>query len=615
MILRYIEIQMKRLSCIIAGILLISLNGWAVKAESHLVEIRQPDGTFISVVLHGDEYSHYYTTDDGVLLVQSQGAYYIASTEAKGKLFATPILAHNRSQRSANEKRAIAAQDVERYLNESSAEAALRRISKEPIAESRYLFPHKGSPRAIVILAEFEDVKFTIEDPQRSFDDYFNSHERLVNYGRGENRNASSVSKYFSDVSFGQFVPEFDVYGPVQVPKPLSHYGGTKSGGDDENMKDLFQDACSLMDETIDYSQYDANDDGWVDLVIIIYAGYSESWTRNSVDCIWPKSGIVNGGTYDGKKVLRYVVSAELVGYPGCWGSKPFERINGIGIMCHEFCHALGLPDLYPIDKSAKVDNQGMEYWSLMDGGANLSNGYSPTALNAWEREAFGWIEIPTLDETQDLTLTPIDAGGKAYRILNDNDSSGHEYFIIENIQKVGHNIDQRGHGMLVYHVDYDSLAFSMTHNNVNNIIGLPRMTVVPADKFLLAEYNIGKTIDGVSINRNDFLNELAGDPFPGSSNVRELTDMTNHVNFKVYNGEKLDKGFCNIFEDETGVISLSFITNYSDYALDVHEIKSNHQGGYDEIYTLDGRRTLRPGKGIYIVRMKDGKKQIVVWK
>lgn len=601
--------------CLIAVFLMISLNGWAVKADSHLVEIRQPDGTFISVVLHGDEYSHYYTTDDGVLLVQSHGAYYIASTKVKGQLSATPILAHNRSQRSENERRAIAAQDVERFVNESSAEVALRRISKESIAESGSLFPHKGSPRAIVILAEFEDVKFTIEDPQRSFDDYFNSPESLVNYGRGENKNLSSVSKYFSDVSFGQFVPQFDVYGPVQVPNPLSYYGGAESGGKGENMRDLFQDACSLMDETIDYSQYDANDDGRVDLVIIIYAGYSESMSGNSADCIWPKAGTVNGGTYDGKKVSRYAVSAELTGYPGCWGSEPFERINGIGTMCHEFCHTLGLPDLYPTVQSAKGDNQGMEYWSLMDSGNYLSNGYQPTALNAWEREAFGWINISTLDETQDLTLTPIDAGGKAYRILNDNDSSGHEYFIIENIQKIGCNIAQKGHGMLVYHVDYDSLAFSMPHNNVNNIVGHPRMTVVPADNCLFAQYNIGKTIDGVRITNSYFYSELAGDPFPGSGNVRELTEMTNHVNFKVYNGDKLDKGFCNIFEDENGVISLSFITNYSDYMLDIHEIKSTPQGVYDEIYTLDGRRILKPGKGVYIVRMKDGKKQIVVWK
>ena len=197
---------MKRLYYIIAALLLISLESWAVKADYRSVEIRQPDGTFVSVVLHGDEFFHYYTTDDGVLLVQSQGAYYIASTDAEGKLSATSLLAHNRNQRSENERKAVAAQDVDRFIEEASTEAAIRRSNRrEPIAESESLFPHSGSPRAIVILAEFEDVRFTIEEPQRSFDAYFNSHEPLVNYGRKEDANISSVSKYFSDVSFEQF--------------------------------------------------------------------------------------------------------------------------------------------------------------------------------------------------------------------------------------------------------------------------------------------------------------------------------------------------------------------------------------------------------------------------
>lgn len=601
---------MKRLYYIIAALLLISLESWAVKADYRSVEIRQPDGTFVSVVLHGDEFFHYYTTDDGVLLVQSQGAYYIASTDAEGKLSATSLLAHNRNQRSENERKAVAAQDVDRFIEEASTEAAIRRSNRrEPIAESESLFPHSGSPRAIVILAEFEDVRFTIEEPQRSFDAYFNSHEPLVNYGRKEDANISSVSKYFSDVSFEQFVPQFDVYGPVQVPNSLSHYGGTTSGGDGENMPALFQDACSLMDETIDYSQYDANDDGRVDLVIIIYAGYSEAMSGNSTECIWPKSGSVAGGTYDGKKVSRYAVSAELNGFPGCFASEPLKRINGIGTMCHEFCHTLGLPDFYPTYKDVKGNNQGMEYWSLMDSGNYLTNGYTPVALNAWEREALGWIDIPTLDETQDLTLTPLDAGGKAYRILNDHDSSGHEYFIIENIQKDGYNYAQKGHGMLVYHVDYDPTRFTLVYNNVNNEPGHPRMTVVPADNCLFAQYNVGKTIDGVKIINAYFYNELAGDPFPGSSNVGELTDMTGHVNFKVYNGDILDKGFCNIVEDETGVISLSLITNYSEYyALGISDISYHQQGEPEHIYTLDGRRTTKSRNGIYIVKTKDGK-------
>ena len=84
------------------------------------------------------------------------------------------------------------------------------------------------------------------------------------------------MGKYFSDVSFGAFTPQFDVYGPVSLPDSLKVYGGTTSGGDGENMTKLFRDACTLMDDSLDFSQYDANNDGEVDLIIIIYAGYSE---------------------------------------------------------------------------------------------------------------------------------------------------------------------------------------------------------------------------------------------------------------------------------------------------------------------------------------------------
>ena len=597
---------MKRLYYIIAALLLISLESWAVKADYRSVEIRQPDGTFVSVVLHGDEFFHYYTTDDGVLLVQSQGAYYIASTDAEGKLSATSLLAHNRNQRSENERKAVAAQDVDRFIEEASTEAAIRRSNRrEPIAESESLFPHSGSPRAIVILAEFEDVRFTIEEPQRSFDAYFNSHEPLVNYGRKEDANISSVSKYFSDVSFEQFVPQFDVYGPVQVPNPLSYYGGTASSGNDENMPALFQDACSLMDETIDYSQYDANDDGRVDLVIILYAGYSQSMSGNSAECIWPKSGSVAGGTYDGKKVSRYAVNAELNGFPGCWSSAPFERINGIGTMCHEFCHALGLPDFYPTKESVKGNNQGMEYWSLMDSGNYLTNGYTPVALNAWEREAFGWIDIPTLNDTQDLTLTPLDAGGKAYRILNDHDSSGHEYFIIENIQKVGHNYYQKGHGMLVYHVDYNKSYFTLGQKP-NETKNHPRMTVVAADGLLLSSTNCNDSI-------RLYYQEMNGDPFPGTSGVTSLTDDMTRQDGKsmlfTYKG-KLNKPLYNI-KEEDGIITFDFLKDFSASGInDPIQLKDEND---HRIFTLDGRYAGNDlhalPKGIYVV----GKRKILV--
>lgn len=579
---------------------------YAVKAWPFPVDMRQSDGTTITVVMHGDEDFCYYTTLDGVLLARQNNNFYVATINSEGELIATEQLAHNAELRTAAERKLANNQNRSLFLQTGQAEASRRKIRREPISTTGTMFPHEGTPKAVVILAEFKDTTFTIENPKLSFHEYFNSLSKLEDHGRGESSNTCSIAKYFQEVSFGKYVPQFDVYGPVKLPSALKTYGGTKADGKDEKMDLLFQDACALMDDSLDFSQYDANNDGNVDLVIVVYAGYSQSMTGNSNECIWPKSGMTTGGKYDGKTVSRYAVNAELNGFPGCWSKAPFKRINGIGTMCHEFCHALGMPDFYPTIASVKGDNQGMEYWSLMDSGNYISNGYHPVALNAWEREAFGWMEIPTLTESADLEIRSIDAGGTAYRIANDNDVEGHEYFVIENIQNIRINQGQKGHGLVVYHVDYDKNAFSLTTNNVNNQKGHPRMTVVPADGLLFAQYNIGKTIDGKEISTADFYTQLAGDPFPGTSGVTELNDTTGTVNFKVYNGEMFNKALSGITEND-GVINLRFISDFTSGIS--HTPTASALPSDDSIYTLDGRKVgsnpeVLP-RGIYITRGK----------
>ena len=579
---------------------------YAVKAWPFPVDMRQSDGTTITIVMHGDEDFSYYTTLDGVLLTRLDNDFYVATINSEGELISTGQLAHNAELRTAAERKLANDQNRTLFIQTGQAEANRRKMRREPVSTTKTSFPHEGTPKAVVILAEFKDTTFSIENPKLSFHEYFNSLSKLEDLGRGESANTCSISKYFQEVSFGKYVPQFDVYGPVKLPSALKTYGGTREDGKDEKMDLLFQDACALMDDSLDFSQYDANNDGIVDLVIVVYAGYSQSMTGNSNECIWPKAGTTTGGKYDGKTVSQYAVNAELNGYPGCWSKAPFERINGIGTMCHEFCHTLGLPDFYPTVASVKGDNQGMEYWSLMDSGNYNGNGYHPVALNAWEREAFGWMEIPTLTESTDLEVKSIDAGGTAYRIANDNDVEGHEYFVIENIQNIRLNQGQRGHGLVVYHVNYDKNAFSVSGNSVNIQKGHPRMTVVPADGLLFAQYNIGKTIDGKVISSTDFYTQLAGDPFPGTSGVTELNDTTGTVNFQVYNGEKLNKALSGITEND-GVINLRFISDFTSGIS--HTPTASALPSDDSIYTLDGRNVGNNPenlpRGIYITRGK----------
>ena len=601
---------MKKILSILIG-LLCAFNCWAVKSYPFPVEVRQTDGATLTIVQHGDENFHYYTTLDGILLVQHEGAYYIGAVDEQGTLTATSLLAHDAAERSAEEVRQASLQNHAAFLAAGEKLRSMRRAKQEPIGDSDLRnFPHVGSPRAIVILAEFSDsVRYTLENPRRSFDEYFNGTSPLEDHGGGEARNFTSVGEYFMKVSFGQFTPQFDVYGPVTLPNSLATYGADHGGdGDGEHISLLVQDACRLMNDSLDFANYDCNDDDYVDLVIIVYAGYSQAISNNSSDCIWPKSGFLFGGTYDGKNVERYAAVSELNGFPGCWSSAPWERINGIGIMCHEFSHTLGLPDFYPTGDAWEGDNQSMEYWSLMDSGCYLNNGYKPCAFTAWEREALGWSEITPLDGNGRQEARPLDEGGTAYRISNP--ATPNEYFVLENVQTDGLNVYQKGHGLLVTHVEYDPTSFR--YNTVNNVKGHPRMTVVPADGLLFAGVNVGKTIDGKFIGNAEFYEELAGDPFPGTKGVTALNDTLGIVNYKFYtDGDKTNKALANICESEDGVITFDYIDDFEKYLLDIPTLTAPENDS-DAFYTIDGRRVV--GKfnelphGFYI---RQGKKLV----
>lgn len=567
----------------------------AVKVSPGPATIIQGDGTELTVIGHGDENFHYYTTTDGVLLYHKGHDYFIAGINDYGELVCTAQLAHELSERMAAEVELIEAQDKSKFFAFANGQATMAKAAGTASAvNGSTLFPHTGSPRVLVILAEFSDVKFTVNNPEEAFGQYFNKegHAVFTDYGNYDTYNEGSVRQYFTDMSFGAFTPEFDIVGPITLDNTLAYYGA----GDDY-MERFIPDVCNAVDADVDFSKYDQDNDGYADLIYVIYAGYSASWNGNSTDCIWPKSGtLINGGTYDGVTVFRYGVSNELNYTP----EKEKTCINGIGLFCHEFSHCMGMPDLYVTAETETqyADNQQMEYWSIMDYGTYLKDGYCPAAYTAWEREFFGWYGIETLHEAAAVELKTIDNEGKAYRIINDNNSTGNEYYIVENIQQKGWNGYQLGHGMLAIHVDYDENAFSLGDNSVNNTLGHPRMTVLAADGLLLNSWN--------ATSISDIKEESAGDPFPGTDGIHELTDAT-EVKPVVYTGSSLNKPIYDIQEDtSTGIITFKFldpdVTGIKDAIIE-KEYKDNR------VYTLDGRyagtKTESLGKGLYIINNK----------
>ena len=574
---------LKQLSLIVC-LMLCSLTTWAAKAESIPVQVRQADGSVVTVILRGDEHINWYTTLDGVLLVQGEdNNYYIGKVEKSGNLIATKQLAHEAHTRSQAERNLIAKQDKEKffaYVNKIAEESENAYdnspLTRGPIIDSGYngvpYFPHTGSPKALVILAEFQDTTFTIQDTKKVFTNYLMNENHFSDKRYNQDQNYKGVRGYFKDCSYGKFTPVFDVVGPIKLPKAHAVYG---AGND--RMDLLLADACAAVDGMVNFADYDANNDGIVDLVYVIYAGHSANTSGNKDTNIWPKSGTITiSNKFDGKSIRRYGVSNELNGSEKT--SKNNKKINGIGLFCHEFSHTLGLPDIYAYNTDAEnQDNQGMEYWDIMDGGTGIRGGRVPASYLAWEREVMGWMNIDELKN--DITinnLKSIDNGGKAYKIVNPKNSN--EYIVLQSIQKgawnQGWGDNTYGKGLFAYRISYKSGKVNI-FDYPNNLKGKPRVIPIPADGKILAAANAGGKL-------NVYTAQLNGDPYPYNG-INKIDKFT------MYDGTILKWSIFDIVEnDAERYVSFKFKNNETTGIESPSIIERSISN--NRIYTLDGR-------------------------
>ena len=387
-----------------------------------------------------------------------------------------------------------------------------------------------------------------------------------------QDQNYKGVRGYFKDCSYGKFTPVFDVVGPIKLPKAHAVYG---AGND--RMDLLLADACAAVDGMVNFADYDANNDGIVDLVYVIYAGHSANTSGNKDTNIWPKSGTITiSNKFDGKSIRRYGVSNELNGSEKT--SKNNKKINGIGLFCHEFSHTLGLPDIYAYNTDAEnQDNQGMEYWDIMDGGTGIRGGRVPASYLAWEREVMGWMNIDELKN--DITinnLKSIDNGGKAYKIVNPKNSN--EYIVLQSIQKgawnQGWGDNTYGKGLFAYRISYKSGKVNI-FDYPNNLKGKPRVIPIPADGKILAAANAGGKL-------NVYTAQLNGDPYPYNG-INKIDKFT------MYDGTILKWSIFDIVEnDAERYVSFKFKNNETTGIESPSIIERSISN--NRIYTLDGR-------------------------
>lgn len=523
---QYKNIMKRIITTLLLFFVLLEGTIQAIPAKRTTQTITQPDGTTLTTLLQGDENFHYLTTTDGIMLQEAaDGFMKYATVNTSGVLTASEYTAHDPGKRGEPEKAFI------KGINTAQINNAVQKIRVQE-SNPRWLadtdkpkFPNQGTVRGLIILAQFKDVKFAAENTPEEFRKMMNSEGYSANGATG------SARDYFIDQSSGVFTPEFDIVGPVTLPENMSFYGGNNIYGKDQNPAQMTVDACYAADTllNVDFSQYDSDNDGKVDLVFIIYAGYAEAQGGPAAS-VWPHAWNLEYAGFkdikmDGKQIYSYACSSERHGKAG-------TTMDGIGTFCHEFSHCLGLPDIYDTRYTGMV---GMGSWSLMDYGAYNNENRTPAGYSAYERYSVGWLNPVVLKDPQkDIELKAMDTANQAYLLVSDQNPN--EYYTIENRQQNKWDAYLPGHGMMIVHVDY---VPSLWESNVINssVAGHPHLQIVPAD--------------------NEF-DDYAGDLFPGTTQNTSFTDESEPAS-TLYSGGFLSKPLSNIREKD-GTITFDFM-------------------------------------------------------
>lgn len=502
---------MKRILLSISAVLAaIAIQAMPVK-PGICRNITLADGTVVKAELVGDEHLTYWRTADGACYRQTPSAGVFSKVEFSAL---------------QSEYDAVVAQKAAR--EKAILESARTSMPVRKVEGSKF----QGKKKCLVILANFADTKFK---PEHTLDLY----KQIIN---GENYSdetlgfKGSVRDYFKAQSGGQFEIDFDVVGPVDLPKGYAGYGKNDASGRDQAalVYPMVEDAVNLAkDQVTDWKQYDWDGDGLVEEVFVLYAGHGQAKYPQDPDLVWPHKSAIDPMTVaDGVKVSVYACSSEL-------GAT--EAIDGIGAFCHEFSHCMGLKDHYDINGRG----YGTGFWDIMCFGCYNGNSFLPAEYNSYEKMFCGWKEPIVLNaEPQKIEgMKALAAGGDTYIFYNDGNEN--EYYMLENRQKTGWDAALPGEGLIVLHVDYSKGAWE--DNQVNYNAARQRMTVIPADNTL------GSTDE-----------DKAGDAWPYQGN-NSLTNYSRPA-CTVYNANTdgtgyMNKYLLNITQNADGTISFEYTT------------------------------------------------------
>ncbi len=428
------------------------------------------------------------------------------------------------------------------------AEGTKRASGRLLLPTRKTLWDASRTYHQLVVLVNFADSVFKEAHTAEYYDNLFNNFSTDLYEGR-KRYGAGSVADYFRDQSGGLLNMQFDIVGPYQVdakarPTTSADYKSS-----------VLHSATELMvadQSTRDFSPYDWDGDGKIEQVVFVLASLSGNVSGQAGFLHPNTSSFSTVETPDGYKISNYSATAELFTSSGI--------TCGIGTICHEFTHNLGLPDIYQTSGNKDVI---VDEWDLMDGGNFTNYGWCPPNYSALEKMLLGWLTPVELNEKTSISnMKSIAEGGEAYLIKH----TDNEYFLLENRQQRSGKWDYGlpGKGLVVWHVNYNASRWS--GNTVNTNSSELGFQLVHADNL---DYSTSAAAASKHYANSLMMNSnyLSGSAYPYSGSEGDNTQLTDystpasimyHENSAGSN--MLDKDITNIQMTDDGLISFDFL-------------------------------------------------------
>ena len=454
---------------------------FAVSATPETLTFIQPDGFEFIGFCRGDEWQAWHETIDGWSIVKNENNYWVYAIGVNGgKLESSQAIVGLESPPSFTTNGALLQKHLhpERMIDfEHSTDFSIR-----DMRSTIFTLP--------VLLVEYPDYGAVTD--QDVIDNLFNEE----GYGHPGYSGSGSFKDFYLEISYGQFTPIATVSQWFTAPNNHNYYADSENNSSQRTRQLVRAIVDSAEAAGMDWAQFDNDGDGSVEGLTIVHAGPGAE--QGDLSNIWSHRWNLGNLAvqYDGVLISDYCINPEIQS----------GNVTAIGVICHEFGHILGLPDLYDTDYSSS----GAGKLALMASGSWGTAGntpWYPSAMNAWSKLEMGWGNNVLLNtDLQNIDIEQSFSNNTVYRINNQNDNT--EYWLVENRQRRGTDINMYSPGLLFWHIDTEKTnGWSPNNDEPHYGVGLEQA-------------------DGLFDLENDGASD-AGDPYPGSTGNHKLSRCT----------------------------------------------------------------------------------------